>query len=250
VRRHKWRWIIPMGFFAAVAAVVLIGWYVWLPGYRPALGHGEIYGVDVSDHQGRVDWREVAGSDVSFVFIKATEGSTYVDSDFGSDLAQARSAGLLAGAYHFFTLCSPGATQAANFLRIAPPGSTALPPAVDLELSGNCTARPSLSEVQAQLSVFLNLVESATRQPVISYIGASFEQRYPIRAARAALLWKRSVLLRPSGQWVIWQVDGFAHVDGIAGRVDLDVMKRDDILGLMRPYPGHPAPPCSRRACP
>jgi len=79
-----------MTLIAAVAALVLTGWYVWLPGYRPALAHGEIYGVDVSDHQGRADWREVAGSGVSFVFIKATEGSTYVDSYFASDLAEAR----------------------------------------------------------------------------------------------------------------------------------------------------------------
>jgi len=227
-----------MTLIAAVAALVLIGWYVWLPGYRPALGHGEIYGVDVSDHQGRADWREVAGSGVSFVFIKATEGSTYVDSDFASDLAEARSAGLLAGAYHFFTLCSPGATQAANFLKIAPPGSTALPPAVDLELSGNCSARPSPTEVQTQLAVFVNLVESATRRPVITYVGASFERRYPIRDAGTGLLWKRRVLLPPSGRWVIWQVDGFARVNGITGPVDLDVMKRDDLLGLLRQYHG------------
>jgi lysozyme len=231
VRRRKWRSIISLALLAIVAAVGLTGWYVWLPGYRPAVGHGEIYGVDVSDHQGRIDWREVARSDVSFAFVKATEGSTYVDSDFAADVAQARSAGLLTGAYHFFTLCSPGATQAANFLKIARPGSTALPPAVDLELSGNCSARPSQSEVQSQLSVFISLVERATRQPVIFYIGASFEQRYPVRAAKSGLLWTRSTLLPPSGPWVIWQVDGLAHLAGITGRVDLDVMKRDNIPG-------------------
>jgi lysozyme len=223
------RWIIAMALLAIVGVVGLAGWYVWLPTYRPALGHGEIYGIDVSDHQGQIDWRAVARSGVSFALIKATEGSTYVDSDFAPDLAQARSAGLLTGAYHFFSLCSRGATQAANFLKIAPPGSTALPPAVDLELSGNCSARPSRSEVQSQLSVFVSLVESATRQPLIFYIGSSFEQRYPLPAAKSGLLWKRSILLRPSGPWVIWQVDGFAHLDGIGGPVDLDVMKEGDI---------------------
>lgn len=235
MRRHKWRWVISMALLVTAGVVVLSGSYVWLPRYRPALGHGEIYGVDVSDHQGRIDWSAVGRSDVSFVFIKATEGSTYVDSDFAPDLAHARSAGLLVGAYHFFTLCSPGATQAANFLKIARPGSTVLPPAVDLELSGNCSARPSLSEVRTQLSTFVRLVESATRQPVISYVSASFEQRYPLGADQSGLLWKRSVLRPPSGQWAIWQVDGLAHVDGITGRVDLDVMKRDEVLSAPGP---------------
>jgi len=81
-------------------------------------------------------------------------------------------------------------------------------------------------------------VESATRRPVITYVGASFERRYPIRDAGTSLLWKRRVLLPPSGRWVIWQVDGFARVNGITGPVDLDVMKRDDLLGLLRQYHG------------
>jgi lysozyme len=230
-RRRQWRWTISLALLVVVGAAGLAGWYVGLPRYRPALDHGEIYGIDVSDHQGRIDWREVARSDVSFAFVKATEGSTYVDSDFAADVAQARSAGLLTGAYHFFTLCSPGVTQAANFLKIARPGSTALPPAVDLELSGNCSARPSRSEVLSQLSVFVSLVEQATRQPLIFYIGASFEQRYPVRVAQSQLLWTRRTLLPPSGRWVIWQVDGFAHFDGITGRVDLDVMKSDSMPG-------------------
>jgi lysozyme len=235
MRRHQWRWVVSIALLVIVGVVALSGLHAWLPRFRPALGNGEIYGVDVSDHQGRIDWRAVGRSDVSFVFIKATEGSTYVDSDFAADLAEARSAGLLVGAYHFFTLCSPGATQAANFLKIAPPGSTVLPPAVDLELSGNCSARPSRSEVQTQLSTFVRLVESATGQPVISYVGASFEQRYPFGAASSSLFWKRSVLRRPSGQWAIWQVDGFAQVAGITGPVDLDVMKRGEVLSTPGP---------------
>jgi lysozyme len=226
MRRHRWLWIISIAVLVVAAVAGLTGWYVWLPGYRPALGPGESYGIDVSDHQGQINWRAVAGSGMSFAFIKATEGSTYVDRDFAPDLAQARSAGLLTGAYHFFTLCSPGASQAANFLKTAPPGSTALEPAVDLELSGNCSARPGLSEVRSQLSDFVRLVERATRQPVIFYIGASFEQRYPLQGVESGLQWKRSILRRPSGSWAIWQVNGLAHIQGIIGRVDLDVMRQ------------------------
>jgi len=229
MRRHRWLWICSIAVLAVVGAAGLTGRYVWLPGYRPALDPGETYGVDVSNHQGQINWRAVADSHVSFAFIKATEGSTYVDPDFASDLAQAKSAGLLAGAYHFFTLCSPGASQAANFLKIAPPGSTALQPAVDLELSGNCSARPSLGQVRSQLSDFLTIVERATNKPVIFYVGASFEQRYPLQVIESGPLWKRSILLRPSGSWAIWQVDASAHVDGIAGPVDLDVMKGDAV---------------------
>jgi lysozyme len=223
--RRKWRWIIPLAAVAAVGVAALIVWLVWLPGYRPSLQRGESYGVDVSNHQGAIDWAKVAHSDVRFVYLKATEGSTYVDPDFARNLNAVRSLGLPVGAYHFFTLCSSGASQAANFLKIVPPGSTTLPSAVDLELTGDCAARPSLSVVEAQLSIFLTLVQRATSQRVILYIGGSFEDRYPIPQATTSLLWKRSILRRPSGPWVIWQVDGLAHISGIPGDVDLDVMK-------------------------
>jgi GH25 family lysozyme M1 (1,4-beta-N-acetylmuramidase) len=36
-------------------------------------------------------------------------------------------------------------------------------------------------------------------------------------------LWLRSILRRPPPGWIIWQVDGYAHIPGIIGNVDLDV---------------------------
>lgn len=68
----------------AVAAVALAGaavWWVWLPGYRPALG-GERHGIDVSSFQGQVDWPRVAGDDIDFAYVKATEGGDFVDRRF------------------------------------------------------------------------------------------------------------------------------------------------------------------------
>ena len=39
-------------------------------------------GIDVSHHQGRILWDEVAKENIDFVYIKATEGATYVDPCF------------------------------------------------------------------------------------------------------------------------------------------------------------------------
>ena len=52
-----------------------------------------------------------------------------------------RAAGLKVGAYHFFTLCRPGAEQAAYFLATVPVDTDLLPPSVDLEYEGNCSVR-------------------------------------------------------------------------------------------------------------
>src|SRR5689334_3908175 len=103
-------------------------------------------GIDVSHHQGVVDWGRVGKSDVAFAILKATEGGDYVDETFTRNLAGAGAAGLVVGAYHFFTFCRPGAEQAANFLRVVPRDRPMLPPVVDIEFVGNCAARPAVAD--------------------------------------------------------------------------------------------------------
>jgi lysozyme len=216
---------------AAVAAASAVIWFVWLPSYRPNLLTGEKYGIDVSHHQGRIDWPRVARDDIEFAYIKATEGGDFVDDRFAENWAAAQEAGVARGAYHFFTLCTGGREQAANFLRVVPVETAALPPSVDLELAGNCAARPHRAEVERELHEFLRLIEEATGDRTVLYVGDDFEDLYPVRASFDRPLWHRRFMRRPNVEgWVIWQIGGFAEVDGVRGRVDLNVF-RHLILG-------------------
>lgn len=224
-RRRRWPWI------AGIVAVVLLtaaglAWAVWLPQYRPGAREGERYGIDVSHHQGPIEWERVAGDDISFAYIKATEGGDFVDPRFQENWIGSGEAGLARGAYHFFTLCSSGDVQARHFLLTAPPEAGALPPAVDLEIAGNCRAAPEAATVRRELDEFLQLVEAATGQTVLLYVGDDFEERYRVAETLGRPLWVRRFLRRPDVRgWVVWQVTGFAHVDGIDGAVDLDLMR-------------------------
>lgn len=204
----------------------LWGWYGWFPNYRPALQAGERYGVDVSNHQGEIDWERVADDDMKFAYIKATEGGDYVDEWFERNWEGADAAGLDRGAYHFFTLCRPGREQAANFLAVVPRDPDALPPSVDLELAGNCSARPDRAWVERELGDFLDAVETATGQRVVLYTGDDFEGEYHLRAELNRPIWHRRILLRPDVDgWWIWQVHGWASIDGINGGADLNIMR-------------------------
>ena len=138
--------------------------------------------------------------------------------------AGAGHAGLDRGAYHFFTLCTPGAVQAENFLRVVTAKNRTLPPAIDLELEGNCAARPSWRAVGREFATFVRRVENALGQQTVLYVSGDFESLYPIHSALVRPRWVRRFLLRPHEDWVIWQVQGFASIDGIRGGVDLDVM--------------------------
>lgn len=214
----------------AVGTVIAVGaawWFWWVPGWRPPLEEGERYGIDVSSHQGSIDWGRVADDGIEFAYVKATEGGDFVDERFGANWEGAAAAGLDRGAYHFFTLCTAGDVQARHFLAVAPPEDDALPPAVDLELAGNCAARPPERAVEAELNRFLLLVEAAWGAETVLYVGEDFEERYPGRSDLDRPLWLRRFLLRPSEDWWIWQLHGRARVDGVEGGVDLDVMRGD-----------------------
>ncbi len=67
---------------------------------------GARQGIDVSEHQGEIDWQQVAGSGVTFAFVRlgyrgATEGQLYMDQRFAENLSGAREAGLDVGVYFF-----------------------------------------------------------------------------------------------------------------------------------------------------
>jgi len=221
------RWAIRIGAPLVLLAVAAgIFWWVFVPHWRPPLRDGERYGIDVSSHQGAIDWSAVAADEIAIAYIKATEGGDFVDRNFAANWAGAGAAGLERGAYHFFTLCRPGAEQAANFLAVAPPDPAALPPAVDLELAGNCRDRPPEAAVAAELEAFLEVVEAAWDRPALLYVGDDWDRRYPTRDRLPHDLWHFRFLRRPDVDgWTVWQVHGFARVQGIEGGVDLDVVR-------------------------
>ena len=207
-------------------ALVLVaaGLWVWgVPHYRPSLRAGETYGIDVSHHQGAIDWHRVRADGIEWAYIKATEGGDHVDRRYAENWSGAKAAGIARGWYHFFTLCRGGAEQAANATALRLLVDAELPAAVDLELAGNCAARPPREEVARELATFLSVVEAAGTRAVL-YVGEDWRGRYGVPEGGREL-WVRSVLRRPSGEWGIWQVQGRARVDGVRGPVDLNVMR-------------------------
>lgn len=194
---------------------------------RPSPSHA--LGVDVSHHQGVIDWARVAASGVRFAYVKASEGKDLRDARFDDNWAGASRAGLRVGAYHYFTLCSPGAAQAALFLSVVPDAPGALPPVLDLEYEGNCSRRPTPQELERELVAFDEAIERRYRRPPILYATDAFRRDYLADVPWGEPdLWVRDVSrvlpLEPDGPWTLWQYDARGEVDGIDGPVDLSVL--------------------------
>ena len=225
-----WRVVLILLVLAAGAAAV--AYPLFRHGYLrlnyPARSTYPMQGIDVSHHQGRIDWSRLPDQGVDFVYIKATEGGDFSDRRFEENWNAAVQVGVVPGAYHFFTFCRDGETQAAHFMAAIPKTPTQMPPAVDVEFGGNCVAgRPPLDEIRARLKRLLSLIESGTgRKPVVYLTMDAFRllwrghfPSYP--------LWIRNVFHTPwlpSGtKWTMWQFGNRGRLEGIEGPVDLNV---------------------------
>ncbi len=217
--------LLLLAMFAAIVA--LAAWW-WFREYRPDRDRYPIRGIDVSHHQGSIDWSKVAGDDVAFAYLKATEGGDFRDRAFARNWREARDAGIAVGAYHFFTFCRPGADQAANVLAVVPVEADALPLAVDLEFGGNCGRTPDGATMRRELDAFLVPVERAYGKPALLYVTPEFLDAYRTHLPARAL-WRRSILRKLDGAapWRLWQYHNRGRVDGIAGPVDLNVFVDD-----------------------
>jgi lysozyme len=198
----------------------------WIPNH-PSKATYPVRGIDVSHHQGDIQWEKVAAFGIHFAYIKATEGADYKDRKFSQNWAGARAAQVVPGAYHFFTLGVPGARQAENFIATAPSEKVALPPAVDLEISGyNFNHAQPPQEFQQELARFTDTVATIYGKPPVIYTTPDFQRQY-LKGFPVERLWIREVVVRPSQHWMFWQFSPRGQVGGITTFVDLNVFSGD-----------------------
>lgn len=211
--------LVLLGIAAAIG--------LWL--LNPAFSYS-VRGVDVSHHQDDIDWARFADGGVDFAYIKATEGGDWVDTRFEHNWEQAQEAGIPVGAYHFFTLCTPGVEQADNVNRVLSGRSGDLPLAIDLEFGGNCSARPAQGDFRTELNAFMDNV-TEDRQLVI-YTNKEFFDAYLADNPPPVLWWIRSLTNEPRFvDWTLWQIVPLPR-DGVDGPVDRNVYIGSGLAGL------------------
>jgi GH25 family lysozyme M1 (1,4-beta-N-acetylmuramidase) len=131
-------------------------------------------GMDVSSHQGAVNWASTVSGGARFAYVKATESNNYVNPDFAQQYNGSYSAGMIRGAYHFATPNTSSGTVQANWF-LAHGGTWSadgrtLPPAVDLEYNpyGQTCYSMSAAALVAWVHQFVNAVRARIgRYPAI-----------------------------------------------------------------------------------
>ncbi len=210
----------------------------------PSLEDYPIQGIDVSHHQGDIDWHKLAAQpEVSFAIMKATEGGDFRDRKFAENWLRAGEAGVVRGVYHFFTFCRAGKEQARNVLATVPRESGTLPIAIDIEFHGNCDKVPTLDELAAEVNAFVMELRSAFPEKPIFYVTQDIFDRY-LKGNESRFpdhyLWLRSISREPRqedcSRWSIWQFADNGTLDGIQGAVDLNALCPSE-TGLSHLFP-------------
>ena len=201
----------------------------------------DVTGVDISEYQADVDMEELAEQDISFIYMKATEGSGYIDSRFHENWENAEEAGIPAGAYHFFSFDSPGKLQAENYVNTVGNIAGKLIPAVDVEYYGDKREDPPEPEAVAEeLGAFLSALEEEYHVKPMIYCPREIYKKYIAGYFDSYPRWIRSVYypaaLEAGDRWTVWQYCDTGELDGYEGGehyIDLDVLsKKADLKEL------------------
>ena len=240
ILRHMPGWAYWVGGAAVVAVYLYFFYYFFVGpfGFRWRALYGdvsypegyEIHGIDISHHQGRIDWEELKDNGqidhcpIRFVMIKATEGATQTDRNFRDNFYQARENGFTRGAYHFYSVHSPAEQQAYHFIKTVDLENGDLPPVLDVE---HKPKNQSDEDFRHSVLKWLNIVESHYRVKPIIYTYFKFKTRYlsdPVFDEYPYWIAHYYVdSLEYQWPWKFWQHTDVGRLPGIKGNVDFNI---------------------------
>ena len=183
----------------------------------------QVYGVDISRHQGEIDWYQLKAHEVKFAFMKASEGEKLQDIQFENNWSMAKEVGIARGAYHFYRPNLDWKIQARNFISNVELEKGDLPPVLDIELIHNSDQKYLLTEIKKWLEV----VEKHYGVKPIVYTYENYYNRFLLDEFRGYNLWiakynYNSPQLEDGAHWEFWQYSESGELKGIDEKVDLN----------------------------
>ena len=198
---------------------------------NPSKEEYPVRGVDVSAYQGTIDWKKLSEKNIQFAYIKATEGSEFVDEKFQENYKNAQETNLKIGAYHFFSYDSEGETQAENFINHVEKIDNMLPPVIDVEFYGEYKKNnPDKEKTREQLRILIDKIkENYEVSPIIYATNESYEL-YIANNFEDCEIWIRDIIKSPdlpdNREWTFWQYTNREILDGYQGEetyIDMNV---------------------------
>ena len=188
-----------------------------------------ITGIDVSHHNGAVDWKTVAKGGTRFAFVKTTEGRDWADPSFTGHFAALKAAGIPRGAYHFYETDDDPLAQAQWFIEHVSLEAGDLPPVVDIEK----ITPPTPPTLTSDFGTFLDALYAHYGVEAIIYTGERFwdhalKEHFPKHPLWIAAYDVAAPTI-PQGwkAWTFWQFTQDETLSGLKTPVDCSYFQGD-----------------------
>lgn len=202
-------------------------------GFLTCLTAPSIPGIDVSHHQGYIDWPQVKAAGVEFAMIRLgyrgyEDGKLHIDEQVIHNLAGARAAGIKIGAYFFSQATSEAEAQEEAQFALEILGATTLdhPLVFDWEYISDSarTASVDSETLMACVRTFCNTVEDAGFEPTVYFNQDLARTRLDLSKLDCPF-WLAMYTDRLQYDYPVrfWQYTDSGTVPGIEGNVDLDL---------------------------
>lgn len=192
--------------------------------------------IDVSHHNGTINWTQVALDGVKGAYIKLTEGETFVSPKAYENYLGAKNAGLRVGFYHYAHANNDPIKEVDFFLKKLGNMKVDLPHCLDLEENKG----KSKAQVNAFGLKWMEYLQKKTGITPILYAGLSFSNdnfstamaKYPLWVARYSSSNRVGGMNNPGdsrywSKWAMFQFTDAGKVKGIKGNVDINEMDLD-----------------------
>lgn len=194
-------------------------------------GGEDMKGIDVSVHNGNIDWQKVKSAGIDFAILRAGYGrlEKQKDEKFEQNYAGAKAAGIPVGAYWYSYAMTPeeAELEADVFLSVIKGKQFEFPVYYDVEEKKQFDL--GKEAVSAIMRAFLSKVEAAgyftglygSASSLTTHTADDIKNRYTIWLAH----WVNQT--NYSGAYAVWQYSEKGNVNGITGSVDLDTCTKD-----------------------
>lgn len=189
-------------------------------------------GIDVSHHQGKIDWAQVRASGVEFAIIRAgyrgqTSGGIYEDAYFKTNMKGAISNGIKVGVYFYSTAINEteALEEAAWVVKKIAPYSVTYPVVYDFEdFNSKRCVNVGGAEATRNANTFLNYVKSNGYEPMM-YANKNDITKRMSRSSFSCKFWLAHYTSQTdyTGNVNMWQYTSKGTVPGISGWVDMNI---------------------------
>ena len=193
------------------------------------------FGIDVSSHQGDIDWEAVADEGVEFAFIRAVyrgygTGKLVVDEKCLENIEGAQAAGIDVGVYVFSQAISQAEVleEAGTVIDLLDGYTLQLPIVFDVEKVGDSQARTNSLTVEERTNLtiaFLEAVKNAGYEPMVYHnteMGAMLVDLTQLTDYPKWFAGYNKEFYWPY-EYDVWQYSENGSINGINGKVDFDI---------------------------